>query len=130
VGLLLVATLAYRVALTVAGVMQVQDLSWALIGAVLSVAFFGALWWFTKGRGMGLGDVKLAAPMAFLLGWPNIIVGILVAFVSGAVVGIGLLLAGKKKFGQVIPFGPFLVWGTVITLIWGDALYYWYISLL
>lgn len=130
VGLLLLTTVIYRVALTMAGVMQVQDLMWAGVGAVGAVAFFGALWWFTKGRGMGLGDVKLAAPLALLLGWPNILVGLFLAFVSGAVVGIVLLLLGKKKFGQVVPFGPFLVLGTVLTLVWGDTLYHWYTSFL
>lgn len=130
VGLLLLTTLVYRVALTWAGVMQMHDLLWAVVGAVVTVTFFAALWWLTKGKGMGLGDVKLAAPLALLLGWPNIIVGMFLAFISGALVGVGLLLLGKKKFGQVVPFGPFLVLGTGLALIWGDALFHWYTSLL
>jgi leader peptidase (prepilin peptidase)/N-methyltransferase len=130
VGLLLVMTICYRLGLTIMGIMQVDDLLKAGMGVGLAVALFGGLWLITRGRGMGLGDVKFAAPMALLLGWPNIVVGVFLAFVLGAVVGVGLLMMGKKRFGQVIPFGPFLVMSTIITLVWGDALLQWYVQLL
>lgn len=130
VGLLLVTTLTYRVVLTWAGVMQMSDLVWSLLAAVGAAVFFGGLWVVTKGRGMGLGDVKLVGPLALLMGWPNSLVGFFLAFISGAVVGVCLLLLGKKRFGQVVPFGPFLVLGTVLALVWGDGLSHWYIGLL
>jgi leader peptidase (prepilin peptidase)/N-methyltransferase len=46
-----------------------------------------------------------------------------VAFVAGAVYGIGVITAKKKKWKQRVPFGPFLVLGTVVALIWGGELW-------
>lgn len=127
---LLGSTIFYRIALLVTGIMQPTDFWWSLVGVVIAVAFFAGLWLITKGKGMGFGDVKLMAPIALLVGWPQVIVTIFLSFLIGACVGVGLILVGKKKFGQHIPFGPFIILATVITLIWGDALVKWYLGLL
>ena len=127
VGLLLALTLAYRLYLTAASVMQVRDLQLALLGMVAAVIFLGGLWMLTKGKGMGFGDVKLIAPIALLLGWPKILVGLFFAFVIGGIVGLGLLLLRKKKLGQVIPFGPFIIMGAVLSLVWGEVVFNWYL---
>ena len=59
--------------------------------------------------------------MGLVLGFPHIIVGLYIAFVSGALVSIILVgLKLKKLKGGVIPFGPFLVLGTLIALFWGQ----------
>jgi len=97
---------------------------------VASVLFLGGLWILTKGKGMGFGDVKLIAPIALLLGWPKILVGLFMAFVIGGIIGAALLIFGKKRVGQVIPFGPFIIIGAVLSLIWGDAIFSWYMYLL
>jgi leader peptidase (prepilin peptidase) / N-methyltransferase len=126
VGLLFILTLAYRLYLTLAAVMQIRDLQLALLGMVAAVIFLGGLWALTKGKGMGFGDVKLIAPIALLLGWPKVLVGLFFAFIMGGVVGSVLLLLGKKKVGQVIPFGPFIIVGAVLSLVWGEAVFNWY----
>jgi leader peptidase (prepilin peptidase) / N-methyltransferase len=123
-------TLLYRTILTLSGVMQVGDFVRALGGAVLCVGFFGALWHGTKGKGMGLGDVKFALPFSLLLGWPNVLVGVFLAFISGAVVSVGLLATKKKQIKQVVPFGPFLVFATIVTLVYGGQIMAWYLNLL
>lgn len=130
VGLLVLLTLSYRVILTAGGIMQGMDFVYLLAAAAGSVAFLGLIWLATKGRGIGLGDVKLAAPMALLVGWPNILVAMFMSFVVGAVIGVGLLATQKRKFGQPIPFGPFMVAGIVIALIFGTDIMSWYLSLL
>jgi len=134
VGLLLVMTILYRLILTFSGIMRLQDLLYAVFGLVLSVAFFGGLWLLTKGKGMGLGDVKLVAPLSLLLGWPYILVGLFLAFVTGAIAGLGIIgfqrLSLQKGIKKKIPFGPFLVLGTVLTLVWGNPLLEWYLALL
>ena len=72
---------------------------------------------------MGFGDVKFAFLMGLVLGFPNIVVGLYVAFLTGAIVGIILILWRRKKvFGTAIPFGPFLVLGTFIALFWGEII--------
>lgn len=76
----------------------------------------------TLGKGMGLGDVKLALIGGMILGWPITISWMFLSFVIGGVVGVILIALGKASFGKQIPFGPFLVIGLIMTLIWGDIL--------
>jgi len=130
VVLLMGLTVCYRLALVSSGIMRIYDLQLAILGMALAVLFIWSLWFFTKGRGMGFGDVKLVAPLALLLGWPKIGVGLFLSFIFGAVIGVLLVALGKKKFGGVIPFGPFLILGTFVSLVWGDVIFGWYISLL
>ncbi len=74
----------------------------------------------TKGKGMGLGDVKLALPLGFFLGFPLGLVWFFVSFLTGALIGIILILVGKAKFGKAIPFGPFLIFSFWLTLTLGS----------
>jgi len=74
----------------------------------------------TRGRGMGLGDVKLALFGGLLFGWPLTYTWLFLSFIIGAVVGIILLAFKKAKMGKPIPFGPFLVVSFFITLFWGE----------
>lgn len=130
VVLLTIVTLLYRFTLVSLGVMQYRDLGFAVIGMLVLVAFFYSLWYFTKGKGFGFGDVKLAVPLALILGWQKTLVGIFLAFVIGAAVGVALILANKRKLGQVIPFGPFLILGTVLALLWGGDIWHFYVGLM
>jgi leader peptidase (prepilin peptidase)/N-methyltransferase len=79
-------------------------------------------------RGMGLGDVKLAAVMGLFLG-RNVAPAILVALLAGSLVGLAMIAregaAARKK---AIPFGPFLALGGVVGLLAGDQLVDWYLS--
>ncbi len=103
------------------------QLLYSLISSVSFLIFFLILWLITKRKGMGLGDIKLIAPLTFLLGFPLSIIGVFFAFIIGGIWGIILLLAGRKKWGQVLPFGPFLIVGAWIALAWGDSIWqaYW-----
>ena len=78
-------------------------------------------------RGMGMGDVKLAAVMGLYLG-SSVAPALLIGFGTGAVVGIALIVRrgpGARK--QAIAFGPLLALGGVIALWWGDAMVEWYL---
>jgi len=101
-----------------------------LIPAFLASGFFYAIVVITKGKGMGGGDVKLAFLMGLILGWPVIIFSVFLAFISGSVVGIYLILAGKKKMKSMIPFGPFLIFGTFAGLFWGRKIVERYMEIL
>lgn len=93
---------------------------YAGIGALL---FFLILFAITKGRGMGFGDVKFSFVLGFLLGFPSVIVALYMAFLTGALVSIILVVWRKLHFfGSTIPFGPFLVISVVISLFWGDQI--------
>ncbi len=95
----------------------------ALGTGVVTAGFFFMLFVVTRGRGMGFGDVVYAFLMGFVLGFPIVILALYIAFLSGAVIALGLVLSGRKKFkGGTIPFGPFLVFGTLVGLLWGEVL--------
>ncbi|MGB9911053.1 MAG: prepilin peptidase [Microgenomates group bacterium] len=96
-----------------------------LISGFVFAGFFYLLRLFTKGKGMGLGDVKLAGLMGLVLGWPKILVAFYFAFLTGAIVGVILILLRKKRWGEHIPFGPFLSGATFINLIWGNEILKW-----
>ncbi len=80
------------------------------------------LYFATKGRGMGFGDVKLAFGMGFLLGLTGGFLALYIAFVSGGVIGLALLLLKRKGLKSKLPFGPFLVLGTVTMLLAGEPI--------
>jgi leader peptidase (prepilin peptidase) / N-methyltransferase len=80
-------------------------------------------------RGMGLGDVKLAATMGLFLG-RNVAPAILVALLAGALVGLGMIARdGAAARKRAIPFGPFLALGGVVGLLAGDQLVDWYLGI-
>jgi leader peptidase (prepilin peptidase)/N-methyltransferase len=79
-------------------------------------------------RGMGLGDVKLAAVMGLYLG-RNVAAAILVALLAGSAVGLCLIARhGAAARKRAIPFGPFLAFGGVVGLLAGDPLVSLYLS--
>lgn len=93
-----------------------------LFAAFLAAAFFFTLYWVSRGRWMGFGDVKLAAFMGLFLGFPHIVVALFAAFFAGAIIGVGLIALRKKKLKSEIPFGPFLIGGTLVALVWGEEI--------
>lgn len=97
--------------------------------SVLSALGAGGLFWIIAlvySQGMGLGDVKLVAAMGAFLGFPSIFLAIFIGSFIGAFVGIFLLFAGRKHFGQQIPFGPYLALGAIFALFWGSGIFDWY----
>ncbi len=94
-----------------------------LIAGFATLAFFLLLFVITKGRGMGLGDVKLSFMLGFFLGFPSIIVALYLAFLTGAGVSIILVVWKKIRFlGGTIPFGPFLVGSAIIAYFFGTTI--------
>lgn len=81
-----------------------------LSGIIATMPFF-LIWFFSKGRAMGFGDVKLALGLGWLVGISGAFVGVLFSFWIGALFAIFLLIFSKKgvSMKSAIPFGPFLV---------------------
>ena len=92
------------------------------LAAFLASGFFLSLVLISKGKWLGLGDVKLAVLMGLILGWPNILLALFLSFLSGAIVGLGLIAFGKKTIKSQIPFGPFLAGSTILIIIFGQYL--------
>jgi leader peptidase (prepilin peptidase)/N-methyltransferase len=79
-------------------------------------------------RGMGMGDVKLAAVMGLYLG-RAVAPALLIGFAAGALVGLALIARrGASARKQAVPFGPFLALGGIVALWWGNALVDWYLA--
>lgn len=83
-----------------------------------------------KKAALGLGDVKFAGMIGLFLGPVLTIVMFLFGIVLGALFGIMMILSGKKKLGQRIPFGPYLAVGGILSLLIGKDLWLWYSHLL
>lgn len=95
-----------------------------------------SLYWtirFIKPKGMGAGDVKLAGVLGMYLGyfgWGALAVGTFAGFLLGGVFGICLMLFGGGTRKSKIPYGPYLIAGTWVGIVWGQQLWGWYLSLL
>ncbi|MGK5737485.1 prepilin peptidase [Micromonospora sp. URMC 103] len=90
------------------------------LGALGLALFFAATTLLLGARGFGLGDAKLALGVGALLawhGWAVLVAGLLLALALSAVAGLGLLLARRARWSSHVPFGPFLVLGTVAALL-------------
>jgi leader peptidase (prepilin peptidase)/N-methyltransferase len=109
-------------AAALAGVTGVSlaDALWGAMGGYLSL---WAVYWFFKlatgKEGMGYGDFKLLAALGAWLGWQALLPIILAASVLGAVIGIGMKLAGALREGRYVPFGPFLAGAGIVVMLLG-----------
>jgi leader peptidase (prepilin peptidase)/N-methyltransferase len=101
-------------------------------GAVLRIAAGGAAlfaFYFLLAliypSGMGFGDVKLAGVLGMYLaylGWAELVVGAFLGFLFGGVIGGGLMMVGRAGRKTKIPFGPFMLLGALVAVLWGGAL--------
>ena len=96
---------------------------------ILPSLFFLAIIIFSREKWLGFGDFKLAILMGLFLGWPKILVALFLAFFIGAIIGIELIILGKKTLKSEIPFGPFLVSGTFLAMFFGQKLIDTYLNL-
>ena len=107
-----------------------------LLAVVIASGFFLAIFLISKGKWMGFGDVKLAVLMGLLLGFPNVLAALFLAFFFGAIIGVILMAfpfgsaqgRQKKSLKSEIPFGPFLIIGTFLTMFCGNQIIQWYLN--
>ncbi len=100
-----------------------------LLAALFAGAFFGSIILFTRGRGMGMGDLKLAIPLGFLFGWPDVMFVVAFSFVIGAAIGLFTIALGRKTMKGSLPFGPFFALGAATVFFFGYQLFSWYVRL-
>lgn len=86
-------------------------------GVLVGAGFLLGLWVITRGRGIGLGDVKLMVPLGFLFGTIDTVVLLWLSFMVGGVVAVWLLLTRRAAFGTAIPFGPFLIGVALLIMV-------------
>ena len=96
-----------------------------LLGAAIELAFMGIVYIASRG-GMGDGDVRLSPLLGAYLGWLNpgfVAVGLFFGFLSGAIVGVSMMAAGKAGRKTAVPFGPFLALGTIVAIFVGQPVF-------
>ena len=89
------------------------------VGIVFGLMFFGLIYFLSKGKAMGFGDVKLAGALGALVGWPDIGMALILSFITGAIYGIYLMARGRKGMKDSIPFGPFIILGVTLVFFFG-----------
>ena len=100
-----------------------------LVGLGFAVLFFGSFVVMTKGRGMGMGDLKLMAALAFLFGWPDLLIVTMLGFILGSLAAVFMLLRGRKKMKGFMPLGPFLALACFVVFFFGEKILAGYFSL-
>lgn len=93
-----------------------------LAGALIGFLLIGLIILLTKGRGMGIGDLKLIASLGVIFGWPDTVFLLAFGFIIGALFSVYLLAQRKKGMKDSVPFGPFLVLGAAVLVFFGNAI--------
>ena len=124
---------SYAVALVLLGVAAGVDGTWdfllrAVLGGLALGAFYFLLW-FVYPSGMGFGDVKFSGVLGIYLGWiswATVALGAFTGFLLGGLVG-GFMLVTKRATRKTgIPFGPFMILGALVAILWGQPVIDWY----
>jgi len=97
----------------------------SLLGGAIGFGLMMLPYLISRG-GMGAGDVKLAALIGLVAGFPLVLVALLVGIIAGGLVAGVLLISRLVRRKDPIPFGPFLVAGAMVSLIWGGNIIDWY----
>ena len=101
-----------------------------LYGVLLAGGFFLLQFIMSRGRWIGGGDIRIGILIGATLGWPQTLVALMIAYIIGAAVSLGFILAKKKKLTDRTPFGTYLTISTLTVLWWGEEIVQLYIGFL
>jgi leader peptidase (prepilin peptidase)/N-methyltransferase len=79
-------------------------------------------------EGLGMGDVKMLAMIGAFLGWPLMVLTLVIASFTGSIIGVGLIASGRGDMQAALPFGTFLALGAIAAAVGGDPILSWYLS--
>jgi leader peptidase (prepilin peptidase)/N-methyltransferase len=97
-------------------------------GGAMLLIIAGLGRWVFKREAMGMGDVTIFMLVGAFLGWQKVLLTLILASVLGSIIGLVIVAKKRKKF-ITVPFGPFIVAGTVVAHFWGNFLIERYLSL-
>ncbi len=105
--------------------------SWSnmIISGIMGGSFFLIQFMVSRGKWIGGGDIRLGLLMGVALGWPDVLTALFLAYFIGSVIGVALIVGGKKEWSSKVPLGTFLTAATVITMFWGERILGWYLNL-
>lgn len=108
--------------LKIVGKATLFSLGFDVLAGLIVALPIGLIYFISKERAMGLGDVILAFLIGFLFGVGKGFLALYFGFIFGAIVGIVLIVVQKKKLKSTISFGPFLIGGMMVIALWGQTL--------
>lgn len=100
----------------------------ACLGAGVLYAIAGAYYLVRREEGLGMGDVKMLAMVGAFLGWRHVLLTLVLASFSGALIGSALLATARGGMRYALPFGTFLAVGAMVAMLAGDQIIGWYLS--
>lgn len=99
-----------------------------LVGGGILYGIAAAYYFVRREEGMGMGDVKMLAMVGAFLGWRAVLLTLVLASFAGAIIGMIMMALQKGDMRYALPFGTFLAVGTLIAMLFGDALLEWYLG--
>lgn len=100
-----------------------------LLGVLIAAGFFYLQLVLSRGRWIGGGDVYLGVLLGAALGWNLTLLTLFLAYVSGACLGVLLIVSKRKTLKSQVPFGTFLAGAAIVSLLYGDGIISWYLNL-
>jgi len=102
----------------------------ALIGAVAGAGILWLIAWtyerLRHQEGLGFGDVKMLGMIGAFLGWPSMLLTLVIASFLGSAVGVSLIASGRGELGSKLPFGTFLAAAAIVAALAGPDIIAWY----
>jgi len=83
-----------------------------------------------KKESIGAGDIKLVAMTGIFLGLQNILLALFLSFLLASFVGIFMILIKKARMDSRLPFAPFLAFGALVSLVYGNQICTWYFNIM
>lgn len=100
-----------------------------LLGGFLIGGFFAFQFLVSQGKWIGGGDIRMGLLMGFLLGIEQGLLALFLSYIFGAIVGVILILAKKRKMDSHVPFGTFMAFSILTVMFAGDVILDWYLGL-
>ncbi|MEK7570026.1 MAG: prepilin peptidase [Patescibacteria group bacterium] len=101
-----------------------------LLAIAIGAAWFWLQWFFSRGKWVGSGDIRIGAVLGAYLGFPGVILALFASYLSGSVWAATLLVRGKVKLKSQLPFGVFLGAAGILAFIFGPSVVDWYKQLI
>jgi len=99
-----------------------------IMGGLIGGGFLALLVYISKEKWMGKGDIKVGVILGLIVGYPEVLFALFLSFLLGSIVGLIVIKTAKKSLKDSLPFTPFLIIATFLTLIFGDSAINWYLN--
>ncbi len=100
----------------------------ALLGAGVLYAIAAGYLLVRKEEGLGMGDVKMLAMIGAFLGWQAVLLTLVLASFSGALIGVAMIAVQRGSMKYALPFGTFLALGALVAMLAGQPIIDWYVG--